>query len=321
MLSQVKVHPKNDDVLFSQNSSDDAGVFKLTDDIALIQTVDYFTPIVDDPYTFGEIAAANAMSDVYAMGGEVKTALNITNFSVKKYGADMLSFILQGAEDKVHEAGGSIIGGHSIDDLEPKFGMAVTGIAHPDKVLTNTSSQVGDLLVLTKPIGGGIITTAVKKGFAPEHISNEAIYWMKELNKKAASFLHECNAHAVTDVTGFGLLGHALEMARGSNKTFTIFNEQVPVIKGTSELAEKGAIPGGSKENLKWLESSISFSNEITEIQRVILADAITSGGLLVSLPAEQAKSYVEKLNATGSLGAKVIGEVSEQQPYPIYVN
>lgn len=305
--------------MYSQNSSDDAGVYQITDEIALVQSVDYFTPIVDDPYTFGQIAAANALSDLYAMGADVKTALNIVGFSVEKYGSDILARILQGAEDKVYEAGGSIIGGHSIDDDEPKFGLSVTGVAHPDRIYRNNGAKAGDVLVLTKPIGTGIITTAIKKGLASNSEQQEVINWMSKLNRKASELLKPYDVHACTDVTGFGLLGHAYEIANGSNVSIEITNSSVPVINGTKRLAEKGAIPGGSKSNLKWLKSFTQFDNKIDEIDRYILGDAITSGGLLISLSEEDAKAYVSEANQN-DIEASIIGRVFEESKTKIYI-
>ncbi|GEL76292.1 selenide, water dikinase [Tenuibacillus multivorans] len=320
VLSQVNTHKQDQNILFSQNNSDDAGVYQLTDDVALVQTVDYFTPIVDDPYTFGQIAAANALSDVYAMGAEVKTALNIVGFSVKKYGADHLAQILQGAEDKVHEAGGAIIGGHSIDDEEPKFGLSVTGIAHPDQILTNHNAQDGNVLVLTKPIGIGIITTAIKKGLASQNDADEAINWMMKLNKEASELFKQYEVHAVTDVTGFGLLGHAYEMAKGSQLSLEIDYQSVPIIDGTVELAAKGAVPGGTKSNLNWLEDAVSFESHINELHQLILADAITSGGLLISMPEHDANQYIDELNQLPDYQATIIGKVIPQTDRNIIV-
>ncbi|SEP60905.1 selenophosphate synthase [Piscibacillus halophilus] len=316
VLSQVQTHQKDQNVLFSQNHSDDAGIYLLTDDIALVQTVDYFTPIVDDPYTFGQIAAANALSDVYAMGAEVKTALNIVGFSVKKYGSDILAQILQGAEDKVHEAGGSIIGGHSIDDDEPKFGLSVTGLAHPNQIVRNDQAEVGDVLVLTKPIGIGIITTAIKKGLAPSDISELAIKWMTMLNRKASQLFQQHDVHACTDVTGFGLLGHAYEMAKGSQVSLEISYQDVPVIHGTKKLAEKGSIPGGSKANLKWLSQNVSFDPAFDQIDQLILSDAITSGGLLISMRESEAEQYIKEFGEPAS----IIGKVTEKREHTISV-
>lgn len=320
MLSQVERKSDDPQVLYSQNSSDDAGVYQITDELAMVQTVDYFTPIVDDAYTFGQIAAANALSDVYAMGADAKTALNIVGFSVKKYGSDVLAEVLQGAEDKVHEAEASIIGGHSIDDDEPKFGLSVTGFVHPNQLWTNSQAQAGDVLVLTKPIGIGIITTAIKKGLASQHLADEAIKWMAQLNKYSAEQLRPFKPHAVTDVTGFGLLGHALEIAKGSEKSLIINHNQVPVIQGVKELVEQGAVPGGTKANLNWLDKNVTFESHVQEQTKVILADAITSGGLLISMNCNQAEQYVKQMDEVFGDRAYIIGEVVEGSEKSIYV-
>ncbi len=299
-------------LLVGLDTSDDAGIYRVSDELALIQTLDYFTPIVDDPYMFGQIAAANALSDVYAMGGVPKTVLNIVGFPIKKLGADMLADILKGAADKVKEAGALIVGGHSIDDQEPKFGMAVTGYVHPKKFYRNIGAKPKDALVLTKPIGVGIITTGIKRGVVTEAQEQKVIETMATLNKTAAECLDGFQVHAVTDVTGFGLLGHACEMAKGSNVSFTIYKNAVPVLVGTYELAEQGVLPGGSKANHEWVKDDVSYDASIPQHIQYSLCDAITSGGLLVSMPKEEAISYVRRLHENGISDACMIGEVHE---------
>lgn len=305
LLPEQKRTPE---LLVGHETSDDAGVYQLTDSLAIIQTIDYFTPIVDDPYMFGQIAAANALSDVYAMGGTPKTALNIVGYPVKKLGAEILSEILKGASDKVVEAGALTIGGHSIDDQEPKFGLSVTGIVEPNKIWKNIGAKPGDVLVLTKPIGVGIMTTGIKRSVVTKEQEETVTLLMAELNKQACERLKEFTPHAVTDVTGFGLLGHASEMARGSDVSFEIDLERVPVLDGTYELAEQGIVPGGSKSNHKWLEKDIEYGKDINIQQQLVLCDAITSGGLLIALPLEDAKKYV-------SLDSRytIIGQVVEK--------
>ncbi|TWE01658.1 selenophosphate synthase [Neobacillus bataviensis] len=307
------------ELIVGLDTSDDAGVYKLTDSIALIQTVDYFTPIVDDPYMFGQITAANALSDVYAMGGQPKTVMNIVGFPIKKLGAEMLSDILRGAADKVKEAGAITVGGHSIDDQEPKFGLSVTGIVHPDKVWKNVGAKPGDVLVLTKPIGVGILTTGIKRSvvtLAQEQLVTET---MAMLNKTAAEVLTNYQPHSVTDVTGFGLLGHGSEMARGSDVSFEVYWSQVPILEGAVELAKNGVVPGGSKSNHKWI-SDETFYEEIASEEQLVLCDAITSGGLLVSMDEVEARSYVEQLHASGVVQAAIVGRVIEKQEKLIYV-
>jgi selenide, water dikinase len=322
-LAQVlRLLPKQEPVpelLVGHETSDDAGVYQLTDTIALIQTLDYFTPIVDDPYMFGQIAAANALSDVYAMGGEPKTVLNIVGYPIKTLGSEILAQILKGAADKVKESGAITVGGHSIDDQEPKFGLSVTGIVHPDKVWKNVGAKPGDVLVLTKPIGVGILTTGIKRGVVTEAQEEFVTATMAELNKTAAELLKKYQPHAVTDVTGFGLLGHGSEMARGSEVSLEIDYKSVPVIEGTYELAKKGVVPGGSKANLKWLEDDIDFGSLLQEDQ-IVLCDAITSGGLLVSLSEADSVQYVNDLQQHGLSYASIIGRVLEKQEKLIIV-
>ncbi len=307
-------------LLVGFSTSDDAGVYKITDDIAMIQTLDYFTPVVDDPYMFGQIAAANALSDVYAMGGTPKTALNIVGYPIKKLGPEILHSILSGALDKVKEAGAVIVGGHSIDDQEPKFGLSVTGFAHPNHIWKNTGARPGDALVLTKPIGVGIITTAIKRGKATDEQITLVTETMASLNKHAAETLEEYNPNAVTDVTGFGLLGHASEIARGSGVSLDIDLKIVPVLSGTYELAEAGVIPGGSKSNHQWLENEVYYHDSISFHEQLVLCDAITSGGLLVSMPETEAYQYVSKLKER-NVHAAVIGSVTEKREKCIYVS
>lgn len=308
----MRLLPKQEPVpelLVGNETSDDAGVYKLTESIALIQTVDYFTPVVDDPYMFGQIAAANSLSDVYAMGGEPKTVLNIVGYPVKKLGPDILAEIMRGAADKVKEAGAITIGGHSVDDQEPKFGLSVTGIAHPDAIWKNVGAKPGDVLVLTKPLGVGILTTGIKRNSVTPEQEQAVTETMALLNKSAAEALKPFHPSAVTDVTGFGLLGHGSEMARGSDVTLEFSLSKVPVLDGTFELAAEGVVPGGSKSNHKWLENDVAYDH-ITESEQLVLCDAITSGGLLVALSAAEAGQYVEELHKAGLAQATIIGQV-----------
>lgn len=315
--------PKQDPVpelLVGNETSDDAGVYQLTEDIALIQTVDYFTPIVDDPYMFGQIAAANALSDVYAMGGVPKTVLNIVGFPIKKLGADILAEILRGAADKVKEAGAITIGGHSVDDQEPKFGLSVTGLVHPKRFWKNVGAMPGDVLVITKPIGVGILTTGIKRGVVTIEQERAVTETMAMLNKTAAEILTSFSPHAVTDITGFGLLGHASEMAKGSEVTFEIQTEHVPMLEGTYELSKNGVVPGGSKSNHKWVAEDVHY-HDVSMENQIILCDAITSGGLLVSLSEDEAHKYISKLQEAGLNHASIIGKVVPKQNKYIYVN
>ncbi|MBM7691416.1 selenide,water dikinase [Peribacillus deserti] len=320
----MRLLPKQDpipEVLVGNETSDDAGVYKLTEDLALIQTVDYFTPIVDDPYMFGQIAAANALSDVYAMGGVPKTALNILGYPIKKLGSHTLSEILRGAADKVKESGAATIGGHSIDDQEPKFGLSVTGIVHPDKVWKNVGAKPGDVLVITKPIGVGILTTGIKRDAVTADQAEAVTAVMAALNHTAAEKLKAYRPNAVTDVTGFGLMGHASEIARGSDVNLEIYYSKVPVLEGAKELAAAGVLPGGSKSNHKWLVNEVAYSDNLTEVDQFILCDAITSGGLLVSMNEEEANLYVNDLHEAGVTEAAIIGKVHEKSNKLIVVS
>lgn len=315
-LPQAQPDPN---LLVGIDTSDDAGVYKLTDDLAIVQTVDFFTPIVDDPYSFGQVAAANAISDVYAMGGRPLTALNIVAFPIHTLDKQVLADILRGAGDKMKEAGITLVGGHSIDDKEPKFGMAVTGLVHPQKVLTNAGAKPGDKLILTKPIGVGILTTSIKKDKLSEAEVARVTEVMATLNKTAAETMEPFEVHACTDVTGFGLMGHSLEMAKGSGVGIRIYAEQVPVLPRVRELAEEGFVPGGTKNNFAHVQDSITFSDKLDQIGQWILCDAVTSGGLLISVNGEQADELLNKLKAAG-VEASLIGETTTDHPGRIVV-
>ena len=301
------------------DTSDDAGVYKINDDTALVQTLDFFTPIVDDPYMFGQIAAANSLSDVYAMGGKPITVMNIVGFPINTLDKSILAEILAGASDKVNESGAVLVGGHSIDDNEPKFGLSVTGTVHPDKIRANAGAKPGDQLILTKPIGVGILTTAIKRDLLGKEDLEEVMNVMATLNKDAAEAMENYTVNACTDVTGFGLLGHTLEMAEGSNVGITVNSKKVPVLSRTKELAEQNIIPGGSKKNHQWISGRIDYDGSISEVEQLILCDAVTSGGLLISVPASEAEALqldLQKKNVTSA----IIGEVTGSEPGRIKV-
>lgn len=306
-------------LLVGLDTSDDAGVYKLTDDIAMVQTLDFFTPIVDNPYDFGQIAAANAISDVYAMGGKPLTALNIVAFPISTLDKEILSEILRGAGEKLKEANITLVGGHSIDDKEPKFGLAVTGIVHPDKVRTNANARPGDKLILTKPIGVGILTTSIKKNLLTEEEIKQVTTVMTTLNKTAAEVMEHYDVHAATDVTGFGLLGHSSEIATGSNVGLTIYSNQVPILPRVRELAEAGSLPGGTKNNYNHVKDVVTYPDTMDSIDRHILCDAVTSGGLLLSVNGEEAESLLIALQEKG-VKASIIGEVTEENKGKILV-
>ena len=273
-------------VLVGSATSDDAAVVKLSDEIAIVQTADFFTPIVDDPYAFGRIAATNALSDVYAMGGTPVSALNLVAFPLETLGAEVLAEILRGGGDAAAEAGCAVVGGHSIDDPEPKYGMAVTGVVHPDEVLTNAGGRPGDALVLTKPLGAGTIATAIKRGLAGPELVARGVEVMTTLNAQAAADARAAGAHALTDVTGFGLLGHLHEVALASGCAAEVHVDAIPAIEGVLELLAGGeAIAGGTRRNRAHAETFTSFAG--SPERQWLACDAMTSGGLLAAVPGE----------------------------------
>lgn len=307
-------------MLVGNETSDDAGVYKISNDLALIQTVDYFTPVVDDPYMFGQIAAANSLSDVYAMGGEPKTVMNIVGYPIKKLGPESLTEILRGAADKVKEAGAITLGGHSVDDQEPKFGLSVTGFVHPEKFWKNVGALPGDVLVLTKPIGVGIMTTGIKRGKVSPEQEEKVTLTMAMLNKTAAEALKKYSPHAVTDVTGFGLVGHGSEMAKGSGASFEFDFNAIPYLEGSLDLAREGVVPGGSKSNHSWLKDDIEYNGLALE-EQLLACDAVTSGGLLVSLAPDEAEAYVSDLHKLGLEETAIVGKVTERKEKLIYIS
>ncbi|ACT02775.1 selenide, water dikinase SelD [Paenibacillus sp. JDR-2] len=319
VIRSLPVPVADPNLLVGIDTSDDAGVYKISDDLALVQTVDFFTPIVDDPYSFGQVAAANAISDIYAMGGKPLTALNIVAFPIKTLDKQVLADILRGAGDKMKEAGITLVGGHSIDDNEPKFGLAVTGLIHPNKVRTNAGSVPGDKLILTKPIGVGILTTSIKKDKLSDEEVQRVTDVMATLNKTAAETMEPYNVHACTDVTGFGLIGHSLEMAKGSGVGIRIHANEVPVLPRVRELAEEGFVPGGTKNNFAHVQDSITFPDALDQIGQWILCDAVTSGGLLISVEGDQAEELLGKLKQSG-VEAAIIGETVADHPGRIVV-
>ena len=300
----------NSNVLVGFDTADDAGVYRLTAGLALVQTVDFFTPIVDDPFIFGAIAAANSLSDVYAMGGQPLTALSILAWPGSG-DLDDLEQILKGGAEKIHEAGCVVLGGHSITDPEIKFGYAVTGTVHPDRVKTNAGARPGDVLILTKKIGTGVISTALKRGLAsPAHVE-ASIASMLTLNRAAAAAMARLEIHAVTDVTGFGLLGHAREVALASNVTLEIDSTRLQFLEGAVEYARAGAIPGGLRNNREFVATGVEGGSEFEDL----LYDPQTSGGLLVSLSQADATRYMRRLPS-----AYLIGQVLEHQEKPLRI-
>jgi selenide,water dikinase len=307
----IQSHP---DLLVGMETADDAGVFRLTPEIALIQTVDFFTPVVNDPYTFGQIAAANALSDVYAMGGRPLTALNIVCYPSQTVPKEVLQAILAGGLDKINEAGALLVGGHSVDDPELKYGLAVTGVVHPERVLTNAGARTGDHLVLTKPLGTGVIATAMKGRLASPEAEAEAIQVMTALNRLPAACLETLAVHAITDITGFGLLGHALEMAVASQVELTFAAHQVPVLAAAREYAAMGLMPAGSFANRRFCEKHLQVVAGLDPLLVDLFSDAQTNGGLLLAVSPDQAHSVLECLQRHG-IPAALIGEVTDQAP------
>lgn len=310
-MAQVLCHlPKvsDDRLIVGLETSDDAAVYKINEDTAIIQTLDFFTPIVDDPYTFGQIAATNSLSDIYAMGGSPELAMNIVCFP-DCLEPEVLGEILKGGHDKVMEAGAILVGGHSVSDDEPKYGLSVTGFVHPDKVLTNSNAKPGDMLILTKPLGLGIISTAIKGELIDEESYNEAVKVMTTLNKFGKDAMDKVEGvNSVTDITGFGLLGHALEMAEGSSVTIRINHKNVPVIKKAIEYAEMGLVPAGTYTNKKFIGDKVHFNNEVPTAMEDILYDPQTSGGLLISVEKDKSEELLIALRNSPTEYA-IIGE------------
>lgn len=304
-------------MLVGTETSDDAGVFRLRPDLAIVNTVDFFTPIVDDPYTFGQISATNSLSDVYAMGGEPKTCLNLVCFPKGKMDLEILGEILKGGADKVKESGAVIIGGHSIIDEEIKYGLAVTGIIHPEKIYRNVGVQEGDALILTKPLGTGIITTALKKGKAGEESVEQAVRSMTTLNATASNVMRKFAVHACSDITGFGILGHGLGMASGSGVTLVIESAKLPLLHDATRLAEKGYITGGCKRNREFLQDKTAIETSIREGLIEVALDPQTSGGLLIAVARRHASQLLEELRSAGIDAATEVGyATSLQKPW-----
>jgi selenide, water dikinase len=301
-------------LLVGSETADDGGVYRVNDELALVQTVDFFTPIVDDPYDFGRIAAANALSDVYAMGGRPVTALNLVAFSLDDLGPEVLADILRGGGDIAIEAGVAVVGGHSIDDPEPKYGMAVTGVVHPERVVRNSTAQAGDRLFLTKPLGAGAVSTAAKRGHASADLVARATEVMTTLNAGAAEAALAVGPSAMTDVTGFGLLGHLRELSAASGVSARIEAAAVPVIEGVLELLESGeGVSGGARRNRDYASAFTTFAEGVPEPRRSLVADPMTSGGLLVAAPAARAGEMEDALRAaaprTAAVGSLAVGE------------
>jgi selenide,water dikinase len=314
------VFPTDENVMVGLDRADDAGVYKISDDLALIQTVDFFTPIVDDPYWFGQIAAANALSDVYAMGGTPKTAMNLVAFPLKQMDLSILRQIIQGGIDKLAEAEVVLIGGHSIEDKELKYGLSVTGIVHPAQVLTKKSLRPGDRLILTKPLGTGIVNTAIKAGMASADLTDKVTRLMAALNRDAAGIMSRFDVHACTDITGFGLLGHLAEMILGSGASMRVFSDRVPMIPEALAFAAMGLIPAGAYKNREFREPMIDFGQRVARSAQDVLFDPQTSGGLLIGVGGDHADALVKALQDAGISDTAEIGEVLKNPKEKIWV-
>ena len=300
--------------------ADDAGVYQVSEELAIIQTVDFFTPIVDDPYWFGQIAAANALSDIYAMGGVPKTAMNLVGFPLKQMDISILRQIIQGGLDKLEEAEVVLIGGHSVEDSEMKYGLSVTGFIHPQKVVTKKNLKSGDRLVLTKPLGTGVINTAIKRGIASEAITKNISRMMAALNRTAAEVMQQFSVHACTDITGFGLLGHLAEMVEDSGMALRLDSSQIPILPEAIEYAKMGMMPGGTFKNKEFRLGMIELSSGVDPLILDILFDPQTSGGLMICVKREQADALVSKLMDAGVAASKIIGEVISAPAEKIFV-
>ena len=312
---------KSSRTLVSFDSSDDAGVYQISDDIAIVQTVDFITPVVDDPFMYGKIAAANSLSDIFAMGAKVHTVLNLVAYDSCNVTKEMLNEILRGGLEKVQEAGGVLLGGHTIEDVEMKYGLSVTGLVHPNKFLRNNSIKPGDKIILKKPIGMGVITTSIKAGLASAGAIEKASFHMSFLNKTASEIAVEVGVNAMTDVTGFGLLGHLFEMTNPKSSIILDFNS-VPIIEEAFELAEMGMFPAGSFNNRDHFKSKVNVANKaLTDDQLMLMFDAQTSGGLLISVANEKATKLLDKLKLAGLEWCEIIGEVYQNSRRQIQIS
>lgn len=313
---------KDKNIMVDIESHDDAGVYRLNDDTALIVTTDFFPPVCSDPYTFGEIAAANSLSDVYAMGGTPLLALNINMFPSQNIPLEVLRDILLGGQSKINEAGAFTMGGHTIDDATPKYGLAVTGTVHPDKLVTNSGAKVGQKLILTKPLGTGVILAARRLSMCTDAQYEEALSQMKLLNKKGGELLQKYGVKGATDITGFGLLGHAMKMAEASGVTMSIDSKSLPLMEGVSDLLDDGCIPGAAFRNMEFVKHAVQFSAECTTIAKMAATDAQTSGGLFIAVDREKADALLSDLHNSGlHPQAAMIGEVIEKAEKEILFN
>ncbi len=321
-MAQVLCHLpkiKNEKLIVGLDTSDDAAVYRLNEETAIIQTLDFFTPVVDDPYMYGQIAAANSLSDVYAMGGEPIMAMNIVCFPTC-LPLDILTQILKGGADKVAEAGALLVGGHSVDDNEPKYGLSVTGLVHPLKVVSNAGARPGDILFLTKPLGTGILNTALKAEMLTDKQISTLMQSMAALNNHAAKAMQRVGANGCTDITGFGFIGHAYEMAKASAVSLIIESEKIPIMEGAVQYAEMGLIPAGSYANKKYIEEKVHMSQNLSQVMEDILYDPQTSGGLLIAVDKENASALADLLKDSLDLPFAIVGEVVTKKQWDIII-
>jgi selenide, water dikinase len=316
-LGQLKLagHP---DLLVGISTGDDAGVFRLTPDLALVNTVDFFTPVVDDPFTFGQVSAANAMSDIYAMGGTPRTALNIVCWPQTGLPSSMLAEILRGGAEKAQEAGAVVVGGHSVADEEVKYGMAVTGVINPKRIVRNVGAKAGDRLLLSKALGTGVLMTAFKRDRLREEFYAAAVKSMVTLNAAASAAMLKYQVHAATDITGFGLVGHAMGMARGSGVTLVFDESDLPLLPGALDMCRAGMIPGGGQRNREFYQPNTGIGEEMSDPMADLAFDPQTSGGLLIALPEADAIALLADLQRTGNLDAALVGRVEEQGEHAV---
>ena len=310
----------NQDVLRSIERLDDAGVYKISDEVAIVQTIDFITPVVNTPYEFGQIAAANSISDVYVMGGKPLTAMNVVCFPSNKLDMSILREILRGGLNKIDEAGAALMGGHSVTDQEIKYGLSVTGVVHPDKLITNSGTRIGDVLVLTKPLGTGVMSTALKNRLVDNEAFTPVLQSMITLNKKAAELMIELNAHACTDITGFGLIGHASHLLQEGETGIEFIFDNIPFFQGVVDFLKEEVVPGGLGRNRDYYSRQVDFKSRIPEYKRNLLFDPQTSGGLLIALPPSEAGILLEKLQKSGNSDAVIIGKIIEQPEHKIIV-
>ena len=311
--------PTNENVLVGFENSEDAAVFKINENEALVQTLDFITPVVDDPFIYGKIAAANSLSDIFAMGAKVKTAMNIVGFDAAHFPKDVLTEILQGGNAKIQECGGVLMGGHTIQTPEMYYGLSVTGMIHPSKILQNNGGNIGDILILTKPIGLGILTTAIKNDKLDAQGIEESIKIMETLNHTTSQLLSKYRATACTDITGFGLLGHTLESTR-EDISYLLNSANIPIMDNVQKLCEQNVVPGGSKRNMKYLEDKVSYDKNISNTLKQILCDAQTSGGLLIAIDKNDAKEYLKEIQECTFGYASIVGEIIPRREKPIVV-